>query len=208
MRGWRIAIFTITLSAICLGFGCDGFFVDPLLTGIAVGPAATIQTGTTIQMIVTASYNDGSQKKLSSNVYWASATPTVATVDSKGIVTAVGPGQSVINAAVETVTGSATVTVIVSGLTSIQVTSQNGFNNITYGSSEQFVATGTANGQQINLTNSVTWSTNPPTVANVSIDPKSGLLTTTSGQAPLVQFDVVATDPTTGLSGAMAFTVH
>lgn len=208
MRRWRIAIFTITLSVIGLSLGCDGFFVDPLLTGIAVGPAATIQTGTTIQMTVIGTYNDGSQKKLSSNVYWASATPTVATVDTKGVVTALGPGQSVINAAFETVTGSATVTVIVAGLTSIQVTSQNGFNNITYGSSEQFVATGTANGQQINLTDSVTWSTNPQTVPNVSIDPKSGLLTTTSGQAPLVQFNVVATDPTTGISGSMQFTVH
>jgi Big-like domain-containing protein len=208
MRRSRIAIFTITLLVIGLALSCDGFFVDPTLTGISVGPAATIQSGTTIQMAVVGTYNDGSQKKLSSNVYWASATPTVATIDAKGVVTAVGPGQSVINAAVETLTGSATVTVIVAGLSSIQVTSQNGFNNITYGSSEQFVATGTAGGQQINLTNSVTWSTNPQTIPNVSIDPKSGLLTTTSSQAPLVQFDVVATDPTTGIFGSMQFTVH
>jgi trimeric autotransporter adhesin len=196
------------LLALGFGLGCDGFFVDPVLTGVAVGPAATIQTGTAIQMIATGSYNDGSQKKLTKNIYWASASPQVATINASGVATGVGSGQSVISAAVETVTGSATVTVIIGNLSSIQVTSQNGFNNITYGSSEQFVATGTASGQQIDLTNAVTWSTNPATIPNVSIDPKSGLLTTTAGLTQLVQFNVVATDPTTGIFGSMQFTVH
>jgi hypothetical protein len=98
--------------------------------------------------------------------------------------------------------------VIIGNLTSLQVTSQDGFNSIVYGSNEQFVATGTANGQQFNLTNSVTWSTDPAVIPNVSIDSKSGLLTTTSGLTTLVQFNVVATDPTTGISGTMKFTVH
>jgi hypothetical protein len=42
----------------------------------------------------------------------------------------------------------------------------------------------------------------------VSIDTKSGLLTTTSGLTSLVQFQVIATDPTTGISGFMNFAVH
>jgi len=208
MRRWRVVMVLIILLMISLSLSCDGFFVDPTLTGVAVGPAATIQTGTTIQMAAVATYNDGSQKKLSSNVHWNSATANVATIDDKGVVTGIGPGQSVISAAVETVTGSATVTVTLGSLTSIKVTSQDGFNNILYGSSEQFVATGTSNGQQFNITNSVTWSTNPASIPNVSIDPKSGLLTTTSSGAPLVQFVVIATDPTTGISGNMNFTVH
>lgn len=208
MRGWSSFFAGLILLTVGFGLACDGFFVDPVLTGVAVGPAATIQSGTTIQMIATGSYNDGSQKKLSKNVYWASATPTVATIDASGVVSGVGPGQSVISAAAETVTGSATVTVIVGNLSSIQVTSQNGFNNIAYGSSEQFVATGTAGGQQINLTTAVTWSTNPAVIPNVSIDSSTGLLTTTSGLTQMVQFDVIATDPTTGISGFMQFTVH
>ena len=105
-------------------------------------------------------------------------------------------------------TGSATVTVIVGNLTSIQVTSQDGFTSITHGSSEQFVATGTANGQPVVITNSVTWSTNPTVIPNVSIDTKAGLLTTTSGLTTLVQFQVIASDPTTGISGTMNFAVH
>jgi len=208
MRRWQLFILAIILLTIGVALGCEGFFVDPLLTGIAVGPAATLQTATTIQMSAVGTYNDGSQKKLSSHIYWSTATPRVATVDGSGVVTGVGPGQSVVTAASETVTGSATVTVIIGSLSSLQVTSQDGFDSIVYGSSEQFVATGTSNGQQFDLTNSVTWSTSPQVIPNVSIDSKSGLLTTTSGLTGLVQFDVIAADPTTGISGSMKFTVH
>lgn len=208
MHGWRIAAASVTLLIFGMGLGCDGFFVDPVLTGLTVGPATTIQTGGTLQMSVVGTYDDGSQKKVTKNVFWSSAAPAIASVDTNGKVTGGQPGQSVITAAVETVTGSATVTVTIAGLTSIQVTSQDGFSSISYGSSEQFVATGTANGQKVNVTNSVTWSTNPQTIPNVSIDSKTGLLTTTSGLTNLVQFQVIATDPTTGIAGTMNFAVH
>jgi trimeric autotransporter adhesin len=208
MRRWRIVAASTILLTIGLAIGCDGFWVDPVLTGITVGPAVTIQSGKTLQMTALGTYDDGSQKKLTNNVFWGTDNPSVATINETGLVTGVGPGQSVVTCAVETVTGSATVTVTVGNLTSIKVTSQDGFTSITYGSSEQFVATGTANGQQVVITDSVTWSTNPTVIPNVSIDPKTGLLTTTSGLTSLVQFDVVATDPTTGISGTMNFTVH
>lgn len=208
MNRWRMVLASAILLIVGLAIGCEGFFVDPVLTGIMVGPAATIQTATTLQMSAVGTYNDGSQKKLTNNVHWSSASPNVATINGTGLVTGVGPGQSVVECASETVTGSATVTVIIGNLTSINVTSQDGFTSITYGSSEQFVATGTASGQQIDITHSVTWSTNPQSLPNVSIDPKSGLLTTTSGTSPLVQFAVIATDPTTGIAGTMNFAVH
>ncbi len=203
-KRWIAATFPILTLALALG--CNGFFVDPVLTGIAVGPALTIQTGNTVQMSAVGTYDDGSHKTLSSNVFWSSGTDTVATVSKSGMVAGVGPGQATITGASGTVVGSATITVTIGGLTSIQVTSQDGLRNITYGSSEQFVATGTANGQQINITDSVTWSTNP-SPPSVSIDSRSGLLTTTSGPATAVQFEVIATDPTTGISDSINFTV-
>jgi len=208
MRSWRVIAGLTALLIASLGLGCSGFFVDPILTGIAVGPAATIQTGTTVQLTTVGTYNDGSQKKISSNVSWSSATPEVAAVSQSGVVTGLSPGQSVITGAAETVSGSATVTVTLGGLSSINITAQDGFNNIVYGSSEQFVATGTANGQQIDITNSVSWSTNPPSIPSVSIDSKTGLLTTTSGPTSLVQFQVVATDLPTGISDNINFTVR
>jgi hypothetical protein len=205
----RRLVATLTLLIImALGLSCEGFFVDPVLTGIAVGPATTIQTGNTVQMSAVGTYNDGSQKKLSSNVHWSSATPNIANVSPSGLVTGVGPGQATISGASETVVGSATVTVTVGNLTSIMVTSQDGLNSIPYGSNEQFIATGTAGGRQIDITSSVTWSTNPSRIPNVSIDANIGLLTTTSGSSSIVQFDVIATDPPTGISDHMTFTVH
>jgi hypothetical protein len=194
------------LLTLALAMGCEGFFVDPVLTGIAVGPAVTIQTGNTVQMSAVGTYDDGSHKTLSSDVFWSTGADNVATISKSGLVSGVGPGQATITCASGTVVGSATITVTIGGLTSIQVTSQDGLSNITYGSSEQFVATGTANGQQINITDSVTWTTNP-SPPSVSIDPRSGLLTTTAGPATAVQLQVIAIDPTTGISDSINFTV-
>lgn len=205
-KRWMAATFPILLT-LALASGCEGFFVDPVLTGVTVGPAVTIQTGNTVQMSAVGTYNDGSQKTLSADVFWSTAADSVATISKSGMVTGVGPGQATITGASGTVVGSATITVTLGSLTSITVTTQDGLSNITYGSSEQFVATGTANGQQIDITDSVTWSTNPSQVPNVSIDPRSGLLTTTSGPATAVQFEVIATDPTTKISDSINFTV-
>jgi len=208
MRARQIIAVLSLLLTVGLSPGCEGFFVDPVLTGVSVGPAGTIQTGNTVQMAAVGTYNDGSQKKLSSNVYWSSGSPNVATVSERGLVKGIAPGQSIITGSAETVSGSATVTVTIGGLTSIKVTSSDGFTNINYGSSEQFVATGTAGGEQFDITNTVTWSTNPRSIQDVSIDSNTGLLTTTSGSTDVVQFQVIATDPPTGISGSMNFTVR
>jgi len=202
---WMAATVPILLT-LALALGCNGLFVDPVLTGVTVGPAVTIQTGNTVQMSAVGTYDDGSHKTLSSDVFWSTGADSVAAISKSGLVKGVGAGQATITGASGTVFGSATITVTIGGLSAIQVTSQDGLSNITYGSSEQFVATGTANGQQIDITDSVTWSTNP-SPPSVSIDPRSGLLTTTSGPATAVQLEVIATDPTTGISDSINFTV-
>jgi hypothetical protein len=205
----RFAAAAATLVIALLHPGCEGFFVDPVLTGLTVGPAATIQTGTTVQMSAVGTYNDGSQKTLkASSVFWSSGTPSIATISTTGLVNGLSPGQALITGASGTVTGAVTVTVTIGGLTSVKVTTQDGLTSISYGSTEQFVATGTANGQPINITDSVHWSTNPSNINDVSIDSTTGMLTTTSGPTTTAQFTVVAIDPTTGISGQINFTVH
>jgi Big-like domain-containing protein len=207
-RSWcRFSVLAALLIA-SFSLACEGFFIEPVLTGMSVGPGATIQTGTNFQMSAVGTYNDGSQKTLKSNVYWGSDTPTVASVDSSGLVKGIGPGRAAISGACGTVTASTTVTVSLGGLTSIHVTSADGLSSIAYGSGERFVATGTANGEQIDITDSVHWSTNPASISNVSISPTSGVLITTSGPTATVQFMVVALDPSTGISGQMNFSVH
>jgi len=197
----------VTIILMCtVGSGCEGFFIEPVLTSVTVGPSMTVQTGGTVQMSAVGIYNDGSQLKLS-NVYWSSSSPNIASITGSGLVTGREPGQTTITGAKETVTGTATITVTISGLTSIRVTNQDGVTSIDYGQSEQFIATGTANGEQIDITDSVTWSTSPSSISGVTIS-ITGLLVTISGAATPVQFQVVATDPTTGISGRMNFIVH
>jgi hypothetical protein len=189
--------------------GCSGFFVDPTRTGITIGPTTTIQTGSTVQMSAVGTYNDGTTKALTSSVNWSSGSTTIATVSKSGLVTGVSQGQATITGASGTQTGTATITVTIGGLTSIKVTTQDGLTNIQFGSSEQFVATGTANGKQVDITDSVTWTTNPSSITDVSLESSSGALTTTNGgETAPIQFQVIATDPTTGIRGTMTFTVH
>ena len=206
--GPRFAPLALSIASWLFVTGCEGFFVSPVLTGMTVGPTASIKTGTTLQMSAVGTFDDGSQKNLDSGVFWSTDAPTVAIVSSTGLVKAIAPGQASITGAHGTVTGSATVTVTLGGITSIQVTSSDGASSIAFGSSEQFVATASANGQQFDITNSVTWSTNPRSISDISIDSSTGLLTTASGSTTTETFTVVALDPTTGIVGQMNFSVH
>ena len=208
MRSWRIIAAFSALLVVAFGLGCDGFFVDPVLTGMTVGPSASLQTGTTIQMSAVGTYDDGSTKYLKSGVHWSSDTPGVASVNASGLVTGAGPGKAVISGSSETVAGSASLTVTIGGLTSIKVSSADGLPSIAYGSAERFVAKGTANGEEFDITDSVSWSTSPSSIDNVSISSTSGLLISTSGPTTTVPFLVIALDPTTGISGQMSFSVH
>src|SRR5947199_10602253 len=108
MHKWRILAASTALLLVGLGLGCEGFFVDPVLTGIAVGPAATVQIGTTIQLTALGTFNDGSQKKVLPHTFWSSGTASVAIMSQSELVSGVGPGQSVITAASELVSGRPT----------------------------------------------------------------------------------------------------
>ncbi len=191
-----------------MGVACTGFFQTPAMTTLLVSPPATIHTGSTVQMWAMGMYNDGSQKDLSKQVSWKSETPAVATINSTGLVTGLGTGKSAITASMNGISGRATITVTIGDLTAIQVTPQDGLTAIAYGSGEQFVATGTANGMSVDITNSVTWSTDPASIPNVSIDSHTGRLITTLGPTTTVLFDVIATDVPSGISNRLGFTVH
>jgi hypothetical protein len=182
-----------TLLLFAAGVGCNGFFVDPTLTGLAVGPQATISQNTSVQMSAVGTYNDGTQKPLTTGIFWSSSDTTIASINTSGLVTGVSPGQATINAGAGTVSGSATVTVTITGLTSIKVepTSQT----VTAPNSLQYKATGTVNGKQEDLTNIVTWSTSDST-GLVDID-ATGLVTVNSvSGTPLTQVQITATEGT------------
>jgi uncharacterized protein YjdB len=78
-----------------------------VLQSIAVTPAnPSIATGQTEQFTATGTYSDESTQNLTSQVTWASATTSVATITTAGLATAVAPGTSQIGATLDGISGS------------------------------------------------------------------------------------------------------
>jgi len=161
-----LAMFALTVS-------CTGFFVNPTLSSLAVGPASpTIETGktnNTVQMTVFGTNNDGSTTN-SVPVAWTSNPTSVATISSSGLVTSVGTGTTTVTATANqnpSITGTQTVTVTVGCIQSIQIpTSAPALtaNSMT----DQLTATAvTCNGSVV-VTDVATWTSSNTALATVS----------------------------------------
>ena len=135
-----------TLLLFALGVGCSGFFVNPVLTSIAVGPTATINQGATVQESAIGTYNDGSTKTLSSGVQWSSSDATFASVSNSGLVTGASPGSATITAAYQATSGTASITVNLGNVTALKITPPGNTNIHASGGSAQFTALATVTG--------------------------------------------------------------
>jgi len=114
------------LGVLALAISCQGFFVNPTLTGVSVGPQSlTLNIDETWQMSATGTYSDGSQKSLTKGLVWSSSDSTTVSVDkSSGIVTGVQIGSATITGAAgscSACSGSTTVTVQLTGVNSVIV---------------------------------------------------------------------------------------
>lgn len=83
----------------------------PLQTIAVTSDKVAVEWGINPQLIATGNYSDGSTKNLTATVLWSSTNPSVATVDATGIVITKGIGDTTIQAASGSVTGSKTLTV-------------------------------------------------------------------------------------------------
>lgn len=68
---------------------------------------ANLTSGTSVQLVATATLSDNTTKDVSTAATWASSNTNVATVSSTGVVTAVSPGSANITATYQGVTSSA-----------------------------------------------------------------------------------------------------
>lgn len=121
-----IGVFAALLT-FAFAVGCTGFFVNPTLTAVSVGPQnLQLNLNQQVTMSATGTYSDGSQKTITSGVTWSSSDSAAVTVgQSSGQVTGVGIGSSTISASAgscSACSGSTTVTVALQGVTSITVT--------------------------------------------------------------------------------------
>ena len=95
------------------------------LQSIAVTPAnPSIAKGLTQQFTATGTYSDGSTQNLTTQVTWASATTSVATITSGGLATGVATGTSTISATLGGITGSTVLTVTPQDVLSFNVLSE------------------------------------------------------------------------------------
>jgi CSLREA domain-containing protein len=108
-----------SFTVVALANGAPGLasfsLTNVALLAIAVSPGnPDLAEDVTGQFTATGTYSDGSTGDLTDFVTWASATPSVATINSTGLATALAPGTSVITASLADVTSPAdTLTVIV-----------------------------------------------------------------------------------------------
>lgn len=167
----------------CANSGLDSIQISPTTQALVVGQSA--------QFSATGTYGNANHQTtqgISSGLTWTSSAPSVASVNSTGVVTAVGAGTTTITATATAFNGSisssATLTVTGSSggsaggtITSLSIIP--GSQTVSSPSqTSQFLAIGTnSSGATVNLTNQVAWSSSSPQIATIS--PSTGLATAT-----------------------------
>lgn len=177
----------VVLSLFVLSVGCNGFFVDPTLTSVVVSPAsAAVGIGKTVQMTAFGTYDDGSRKQINSGLTWSVNPTGIANIGvSSGIATGSSVGSTTITGEAQGISGTATLTVVPSGITSIRITPATA--SIKQGSSQQFTCLD-QNG--VDRSSLATWSSSDTT--DVTID-STGLATSISTLTTPIQVTITAT---------------
>lgn len=178
----------VTLSFFALAGGCTGFFVNPTLSSITIGPSnqtITVSPRTTIQMSATGSYSDGSTKDLTGKVLWNSSDTSCATISSSGLVSPAngisGICETNIGASSGTVNAStAQVTVTQGTPTSINLTVSNTSpplnSTVTFTAKAVFPGSST----QEDITSSVTWNNTDTTDLTLTNGSGTGTISSTA----------------------------
>lgn len=168
------------LAMLALAISCRGFFQNPTLTSLSVGPASpSIETGTTnnqVQMTAFGTNNDGSTAS-NPSVSWSISDQSVATITTSGLVKSVSTGSATVTATSNqnpTITGTQTVTVTVGCIQSIAIspTSQTlSPQQLSF----QFAAKATTCNGVVDITPFATWSSSNTNEVTVT----AGLATAT-----------------------------
>jgi uncharacterized protein YjdB len=164
----------VVLIGLAFGASCKGFFVDPVLQSIEVGPSGkTIQTGDTNnqqQMTAVGTYDDG--KRPTSKVTWSvdPSDDSIVTLSKGGLATAVAKGTATITATsteIPTISGSTTLKVTVGCINSIDVTPSPD-PHVTHGNPLQFTAKAQTCKGEFDITDIATWTSSDTTVATIN----------------------------------------
>jgi trimeric autotransporter adhesin len=185
------------LSFLTFAGACTGFFVNPTLSSISIGPSdqtITVNPKVNLQMSATGTYSDGSTKDLTGKVLWSSSDTSCATINSTGLVSPASSVSGVCTTTISAASGTvsaATTTVTVSEGRPSQITLKVDTPNPQPGATITFTAQAIFPGSstQQDITSSVTWSVSDPT--NVPLALGSGAAVIPLG-APAEQVTVTA----------------
>ena len=93
-----------------------------VVTALSVTPASVnLSVGGTVQLAATATYQNGPPGNVSSSATWSSTNSSVATVDSSGLVIAVGQGDATVSASFEGFNGSSSIEVSAATNTGVNI---------------------------------------------------------------------------------------
>jgi trimeric autotransporter adhesin len=193
----RKLVLSAVLLVLGVAAGCTGFFVNPTLSSLAIGPQnQTITNSNTLQMTATGTYSDGSTKDLTGKVVWSSSTTSCATINSSGLVkpaaTVSGVCNTTVSAAFGTVTPATTTVTVTSGTpTSITLTASTTTpaknSTVTF----KALATFPNSSTQTDITTSVTWINSDTT--DLTLTNGSGTGTVSASAATGTAINVTAT---------------
>jgi len=179
------------LAALALAVSCRGFFVNPTITSLAIGPAnLSLAPSKSFQMSATATYSDGSTSDATGKAVWQSSDVNVATFPTPGNLTAVSlsqleaqgtlPGTTSVSASIGTVTSSSQTVNVCPVVQTLAITADNSSTSVSEPANTvvQFVANATFNGVTgtQNVSPSVTWTISNPAVIPSITSTGSGAL--------------------------------
>jgi uncharacterized protein YjdB len=180
---WRFYKRCIWLVPIILLVGCGG-------SSTTVGPVATVTISPTTASLgikqtvtLTATSADAKGNAETNQTYsWVSSEPSVATVDTNGVVTGVATGTAQITADDAGVRSNQSAITVNPPVTNVVVT-PGGSLTIAVNATQQLTAMASANGQDVTNQVQITWKNSNAAVVNVS---PSGLVTGISPGTALI----------------------
>jgi uncharacterized protein YjdB len=145
---------------------------DAMVVSIAVTPATqTVPIGLNQTYVATATYSDMTQRTVTDEVVWATTDGTIASISNltgtKGVLSAIKVGSTMVTAALDGKMGSASVTVNDAVINALAVSPANFSAPI--GLRVAYTARGLfTDGTNRDVTGLVTWSSSAPAVAEIS----------------------------------------
>jgi len=212
-RKLRVLASCAVLLLAALAVGCHGFFVDPVLTSMAVNTLSStnlVNVGDTVQLQATGTFDDNSHKNLTGTATWSVTSGSDLVSVTAGLVKAlkVTPSGSspTVQAAAQSSNGtvvSGTLSITVGQTTSLTLTSNpaSPISLQSVGNGTTVTFTASLNGTD--KTTSTTFTSSNSNIISITSGSASGTLGGTTGTVT-----ITGTDSTDNATGTLQITVN